>query len=59
MTEADDNSKIIRLERVDLDFASKPEAVERLERFLRDNRAEIGLVKGSVPHNRICGTDKH
>ena len=43
MTETEDNSRIIRLERVDLDFQSKPEAAERLERFLSENRSELGL----------------
>src|SRR5260370_12741940 len=43
MTETEDSSKIIKLEGVDLDFRSKPEAAERLERFLCDNRAELGL----------------
>lgn len=43
MTEAEDNSRLIKLERVDLDFQSNPKAAERLERFLGDNRAELGL----------------
>ena len=43
MIETDDNLRIITLERVDLDFRSKPEAAERLERFLSENRAELGL----------------
>jgi len=43
MTETEDNSRFIQLERVDLDFRSKPEAAERLERFLRENRTQLGL----------------
>jgi len=43
MTEVEQNSRIIRLERVDLDFRSKPEVAERLERFLSEHRAELGF----------------
>ena len=42
-TRTEDSSKIIRLERVDLDFRSKPEVAERLERFLAEHRAEFGF----------------
>ena len=44
MTETEDNSRIIRLERVDLDFQSKPEAAERLERFLSEKRIELAVI---------------
>lgn len=43
MPEHDDNSKVIRLERVDLDYRSKPELAERLERFLSEHKAELEL----------------
>lgn len=43
MLEQDVNAKIIRLERVDLDFRSRPELAERLERFLSEHKAELGL----------------
>jgi len=43
MAEHDDSSRLIHLERVDLDFRSKPELAERLERFLSEHRAELGF----------------
>lgn len=43
MVKNDDNSRLIHLERVDLDFRSKPEVAERLERFLAEHRAEFGF----------------
>ena len=43
MSEQDANAKAIRLERVDLDFRSKPEVAERLERFLSEHKAELGF----------------
>ena len=43
MPEHNDNSKAIRLERVDLDFRTKPELAERLERFLSEHKSELEL----------------
>ncbi len=43
MNESGDSSRIIRFERVDLDFRSRPETAERLERFLSEHRAELGF----------------
>src|SRR6266404_8069027 len=40
-TPDDDNSRLVHLERVDLDFRSKPELAERLERFLSEHRTEL------------------
>ena len=40
---ANDDSRIIQLEEVDLDVHSKPEAIGRLKRFLEDNRIELAL----------------
>src|SRR5260221_312746 len=43
MMQTEDSSRTIKLERVDLDFRSKPEAVERLEGFLLENRTDLAL----------------
>jgi len=43
MAENEDNPRLIHLERVDLDFRSKPELAERLERFLSEHRTELGF----------------
>jgi hypothetical protein len=45
MAKTDDGCMIIHLERVDLDFRAKAEAGDRLERFLSDNRASLGLER--------------
>jgi len=56
MSEQDANGKAIRLERVDLDFRSKPEVAERLERAFAP---ACGRITTADAEDNICGYVGH